>query len=626
MVGDERKEAESGPKHSGRNFLMIVLGIIVFFVLALGLGLGLGLRLKHHSSNSAQNSTSSTTTTQPTATATGAPVGISRVVPPWRRDPAEYNMDMSWDINAKPATRIFNLTVSKIIAAPDGVNRSILAINGQFPGPVIRINEGDRILVNVTNELSEPTTMHWHGIYQNGTNWMDGSTGITQCPIPAGGSFLYNFTVEGQYGTYWYHSHYSTQYTDGVVGPLIVHSPTEATIQKTYDFDQIILLQDWYHNPTDTLLSDYLASGNENAEPIPDNGLIQGTNYFNCSSYGADSGYDCNDNSTRAIFSVIPDKAYRLRFINTGAFGEFQVSIDNHTLQVVEADSTVVNPVTVHRLPIHVAQRYSVIFHANQTATNYWLRAQMNGHCFSDDNPVLDTDVLALITYTNTTTSPNASVDWSDALEVVCEDLDPSLLVPSNVLQAPKADTAYSIDVSFQIGAYALDKAYINSTTWSPSKVPTLNQAVTGLSKSNTSALFSTSGLSTAFDTSSQFIISVPTTQVIDLLINNLDEGAHPFHLHGHQFWIMASSSKGKFDWSTYGNLSTTNPMLRDTMTVDGYGWSLIRFVADNPGLWALHCHISWHMESGLLMQFMTRADVMKGWTIPGDVLALCDA
>lgn len=120
MVGDERKEAESGPKHSGRNFLMIVLGIIVFFVLALGLGLGLGLRLKHHSSNSAQNSTSSTTTTQPTATATGAPVGISRVVPPWRRDPAEYNMDMSWDINAKPATRIFNLTVSKIIAAPDG--------------------------------------------------------------------------------------------------------------------------------------------------------------------------------------------------------------------------------------------------------------------------------------------------------------------------------------------------------------------------------------------------------------------------------------------------------------------------------------------------------------------------
>jgi FtsP/CotA-like multicopper oxidase with cupredoxin domain len=61
-----------------------------------------------------------------------------------------------------------------------GVNRSMYAINGQFPGPVIRLNEGDRLLINVTNELSEPTTMHWHGLYQNGTNWMDGTAGITQ--------------------------------------------------------------------------------------------------------------------------------------------------------------------------------------------------------------------------------------------------------------------------------------------------------------------------------------------------------------------------------------------------------------------------------------------------------------
>jgi len=61
-----------------------------------------------------------------------------------------------------------------------GVNRSMYAINGQFPGPVIRLNEGDQLLINVTNALPEPTTMHWHGLYQNGTNWMDGTSGITQ--------------------------------------------------------------------------------------------------------------------------------------------------------------------------------------------------------------------------------------------------------------------------------------------------------------------------------------------------------------------------------------------------------------------------------------------------------------
>lgn len=158
-----------------------------------------------------------------------------------------------------------------------GVLRPLLVINGQFPGPLIRVNQGDRVLINVTNQLSNGTSMHWHGFYQNGTNWMDGTVAITQCAIPPGTSFLYNFTVE-QFGTYWYHSHFSTQYTDGLAGPFIVHSPEEAKTQEMYDIDQVVLLQDWYHELSAALLPGYLSSGNENAEPLPDNGLIQGTN------------------------------------------------------------------------------------------------------------------------------------------------------------------------------------------------------------------------------------------------------------------------------------------------------------------------------------------------------------
>jgi len=149
-------------------------------------------------------------------------------------------------------------------------------INGQFPGPLIRVNQGDRVLVNVTNRLSNGTSMHWHGFYQNGTNWMDGTVGITQCAIPPGASFLYDFTVK-QFGTYWYHSHFSSQYTDGLVGPFIVHSPEESKIQEMYDYDQVVLLQDYYHDLSAALMPGYMSSGNENAEPLPDNGLIQGT-------------------------------------------------------------------------------------------------------------------------------------------------------------------------------------------------------------------------------------------------------------------------------------------------------------------------------------------------------------
>jgi FtsP/CotA-like multicopper oxidase with cupredoxin domain len=318
---------------------------------------------------------------------------------------------------------------------------------------------------------------------------------------------------------------------------------------------------------------------------------------------------------------VEQNKRYRLRLINTGAFAEFQVSVDNHTLSVVEVDATQVTPTTVNRLAIHIAQRYSVILTANQTATNYWIRAQMNTFCFSNPNPVLDADVRALLTYTNTTTTPSDSADWSTALQPACEDLDASTLIPTVVDQPPPPTAMYLIDVSFQIGAYTLDRAYINSTTWMPLADPTLNQAVAGLQKDNAS--FTTSGLSSAFDPS-QFVVSIPDYQVVDLLIYSLDEGAHPFHLHGHVFWIMQQGA-GAFDWAAYqAGLNVTNPLRRDTLTVEAYGWSLIRFRADNPGLWAFHCHIAWHMEAGLLMQFQSRSDLMKEWTIPADVLGLC--
>jgi hypothetical protein len=285
-------DSQKPPANKTGGRILLLVGALIFIVLALALGFGLGLGLKHHHNGSP----AATTSSSPASTPSSSPINstASETLQSWRRDTAEYNLSMDWDINAAPTTRVFNLTVSEIQAAPDGdtppflcgfpilttpgVMRTMLVFNGQFPGPLIRVNQGDRVLVNVSNQLTNSTAVHWHGLYQNGTNWMDGTSGITQCPIPPGTSFLYNFTVENQFGTYWYHAHHSTQYTDGLVAPFIVHSPEEAALQKDYDFDQIILLQDWYHDLSTALLPGYLASGNENAEPVPDNGLIQGTN------------------------------------------------------------------------------------------------------------------------------------------------------------------------------------------------------------------------------------------------------------------------------------------------------------------------------------------------------------
>ena len=603
-------------RHSRRTRLLLCALVVVVVSLALGLGIGLGVSL---------NKSKHSTPHHPSSANSSSDGQASLTIPPWRSHVDDYNLDIkNWDFYASPTTRTYNLTVTELDLAPDGVERLVLAINGGFPGPLIRANRGDRLLVHVQNNLSNATTIHWHGLFQNGTNWMDGTAGITQCPIPPGASFVYNFTLNNQFGTYWYHTHYSTLNGDGPVGPLIIHAPEEIEMQKNYDFDQVVFIQDWYHDYSQALLPAYLASGNENSEPVPDNGLIQGTNYFNCSSYDSDSGYKCFDNSSYAVFTIQEGKRYRYRLINSGAFATFEFSIDNHPLTIIEADGTAVKPLSLHRLDIAVAQRYSVVIDANQSSSsNYWVRAQMSTFCFGEDNPVLNPNVHALITYTNSTSQPTQSIDWKDALDDACVGLNSSLLTPLFKTVAPPATTMYPIASNFQIGANALDRAFINGTSWTMSDVPTLNQAVSGLSAANKS--FSTAGVSSAFS-SNQYVIDIPKYAVVDILVTNYDEGAHPFHLHGHVFWVVGSSPDQYFDWSTYDNLKGALPdkMRRDTVMIDAYGWTLIRFVADNPGLWAFHCHITWHMEAGLLMQFQTRDDIMSTWTLPSDVTGLC--
>jgi FtsP/CotA-like multicopper oxidase with cupredoxin domain len=321
---------------------------------------------------------------------------------------------------------------------------------------------------------------------------------------------------------------------------------------------------------------------------------------------------------------VEPNQKYRFRLINMGGFATFQFAIDNHTLAVIEGDGTMVEPLQLQTLKIAPAQRYSFILDANQTATSYWVRAEMNTDCFVADNPVLNTQVSAILAYSNSTALPDTdSVDWANAMDPLCEDLNATLLVPSVPQTAPPADLFIVTQFAFQIKSYAIDLAYINGTSWTPSAIPTLNQVVPNLRAGN--ATYNVTGLAPSYGLPNQFILDIPNNQVVDILLQNFDDGSHPFHLHGYSFWVMASSQNQYFPWDQYDTLNTTNPMRRDTVMVDSYGWTLIRIQADNPGLWAFHCHIAWHIAAGLLMQLQTRDDLMKSWTLPTDVLELCN-
>lgn len=121
-------------------------------------------------------------------------------------------------------------------ASPDGFNRPVIGINGQWPPPVLEADLGEKITITLNNKLgNESTSLHFHGIRQFGSNAMDGAMPATQCPIPPGSLFTYSFTVD-EPGTYWYHSH-SSQYPDGLRAPLIVRdskAPWKSKVAKEF--------------------------------------------------------------------------------------------------------------------------------------------------------------------------------------------------------------------------------------------------------------------------------------------------------------------------------------------------------------------------------------------------------
>ncbi|KAF2110063.1 putative multicopper oxidase, type 1 [Lophiotrema nucula] len=550
------------------------------------------------------------------------------------RPEEDYILDPEWKFDAGPAMREYRWTITDAELNPDGVYRPMILINGMFPGPLIECNEGDSIVVHVHNEATNATSIHWHGLYQNGTNWMDGTIGITQCPIAPGQSLTYRFDVEGQSGTYWYHSHMSVQASDGLYGPIVIHAKNEKELQKVpYEEDRVVMVSDHYYDLSSSLMMQYLAPDNENSEPVPPSALIDGRNVRDCSKL---PGRRCDAaNLSNTLFDLPSDKNTRLRIINAGAFAEFQLQIDEHEFSITEVDGTDVHPQSIHRLNINPAQRYSIILTPpNPNKGLYWMRARMITHCFAYENPELqEAEVRAIIRYwaPGTSLTPE-SLDWPEIIEVECRDLNTSALEPVEAIAAPdKADDQIYLRSNFEIGAWKLSRGFLNSSSYrsSPSS-PSLNRLVDGYSKREDKYINALESIpyginSAVFDSKTELVYQTTGIRTIDILIQNFDDGNHPFHLHGYKFFVLAQGH-GYPPKDLYSNLNLTNPLRRDTASVEHFGWTLIRFVADNSGIWAFHCHISWHSEAGLLMQFLTRADEVVKWTLPDDVKDLCKA
>jgi FtsP/CotA-like multicopper oxidase with cupredoxin domain len=165
-------------------------------------------------------------------------------------------------VSRRPDIIIHYWNVSTGYIYPDGVRKKVYLINDGFPGPTIECRSGDRLVVHVTNSLSEEgVSIHWHGLEMRNRSHMDGAVGFSQCSIPPGKYFSYDFRVgEDQAGTFWYHAHSQVERGDGMYGGLVVHKPILLENEmQTYGYEKevLLLVGDWYHRSAEEVLGWY---------------------------------------------------------------------------------------------------------------------------------------------------------------------------------------------------------------------------------------------------------------------------------------------------------------------------------------------------------------------------------
>ncbi|KAF2465641.1 uncharacterized protein BDR25DRAFT_295302 [Lindgomyces ingoldianus] len=329
----------------------------------------------------------------------------------------------------------FTLELTWKIGAPDGYEREMIFINGQFPGPTLEIDQGDWVEIVVQNNMPYNSTIHYHGIEQLNTPWADGVPGFSQRPIQPGASFTYKWHAD-QYGSYFYHAHSRGQIDDGAYGPIVIKpraglsnpfaaiAPAEVEALEAAEANVTpLVLSDWRHTTSQRTWDLQLASGVESAVCI-DSLLINGKGSVNCLSREdidqytnpaikpileqnnlkmtnkgclppeilellLASGTPTNlDALPPSVFDVCtPTQGSRavikaphsakwmaLDLISTAGIDTFSFSIDEHPMWIYAVDGHYIQPLKVDAISVANGDRYSVFVQLNKRASNYGIR------------------------------------------------------------------------------------------------------------------------------------------------------------------------------------------------------------------------------------------------------------
>lgn len=531
----------------------------------------------------------------------------------------------------RPATTIeYHWIVSTDFRAPDGVKKRVYLVNGVFPGPTVEVRSGDTLKIQVENHIddNEGLSIHWHGLNMRGSNAMDGAVGFTQCSIPKGYNFTYEFHIdEDQSGTFWYHAHSQVQRADGLYGGLIVHRPAAQGLKPesrvhNYEKEVLLLIGDWYHRSGEEILRWYLSIGSYGNEPVPDSLLINGAGRFNCSMAAPARPLQCMQKPIPRL-RVDDPRPVRFRIVNVGSLAGFSIQTSNAKMLAIHVDGG--NEIEASDADmlgiIYPGERVDIIIRWNIGAelVGSSLQVSFDEEDFTYPNPSLVSEQsfpvdLEFKSHPHSVRPRLEEQPLSHFDLQTAHSRRPQPLLPEQPQQIMVYTTIMKLSKFNNI-----PKGFMNHTSWQPQSSPSL--PLLYLSK-------------TLWD-ENQLIPWIKHSDDeggesgwVDIVLNNLNEGGHPFHLHGHNFYVL-STYKSSRGWGSFNPFTTApefspagaynldKPLKKDTVFVPRRGYVVLRFRADNEGIWMFHCHILWHQASGMAMGFQVGGSESDGLASP---------
>lgn len=513
----------------------------------------------------------------------------------------------------------YDLYVKDTIVNFSGKEKRAIAVNGQIPMPTLTFTEGDIAEIYVHNELNEETSMHWHGLFL--PNQYDGVPNLTQMPIKPHTTHLYKFPII-QHGTHWYHSHTGLQEQIGMYGSFVMNKKAEdPTFRKGIDDLPTVpvILSEWtdmkpenvhrmLHNATDWFAikkgttqsyAEAIRSGNFKTKVINE---WKRMNAMDVSDVYYDKFLINGKNENQLSQFKAGDKV-RLRISNGGASTYFWLNYAGGKITVVANDGNDVEPVEVDRLIIAVSETYDVIVTIPADKTSYEFLVTPEDRTKSTSLYIGD-GIKQLV-------APLPKLKYFDGMKMMNGmmkmngDLDDMGMQMSynqmdmNVVMYPEITGETKAKAENKMGNMKMTEADYNSNELSD--ITTLNYAMLKSPTKTTlpkdapvkELKFELTGNMNRYVWSLDNKVVSETDKIlikkgenVRITIHNGSMMRHPMHLHGHDFRLL----NGQSDFAPLKNIVDIMPMETD----------VFEFNANVEGDWFFHCHILYHMMSGM--------------------------